>query len=562
MMDKRRVFSPMPSLAPSGTTSQLKRFPSTEERCKKSILKFKSIHNIAQGLISGSYVPEKCPDSFCRPFLWKSILLRVEIQTQNGNCELNMGNLRSSRARYAQLLDQISPPWHLLDNDSIYYRPLDEVQSSLDVTETEAVEKGGVKKVARVKVDNDHHPLALRTKKVVDIDTLNMIIMDVERLFPDFPKMFIESFKDKVMIIEILYRFSKVCGRGYIQGFHEICGVIFMILLSELSEKPLDSESLNDHNDLTSDKQVPEHELSTLDAQINEFFLKEYFVHDVFSTFEAFITPLLEKYYTSSGVVQESILFGIKMRHIDPSLEHALRRVEVVGGHAQVWLSRWFRMLATREIGVRKGIRLWDGLISFAGLSSNSYLSTSSPVDVSSLLPFTILCLLMNIRTELLIAAGADPAAAASQDKTKRRNSKLYQSNDEIDDTDVLFLLLHYPQDAIGSISDLVADAASLALANDDDDALKMRGSNIVEKCNSKKGILGGVISTPTPKPAEESKSASFNPWSGMLKRASSLSKSWTTPPTSESPKGQNLDEDRLRLELKLQQRVRDKLNN
>lgn len=564
----------MPSVKPTTQTSQLKRFPSPNERTKKTILKFKSFHNLAQALISGNYKPEDNPDSFCRPFLWKSILMKVDIQKIDDDYELNLSNLRNSRLKYADLIDQISPPWHLLEKDSIYYKQLDEDQSSLDVTDNNNnnTTKAQVSKVKLLKVDSDNHPLSSHSsRRVIEIDTLNMIILDVERLFPDYPKMFIESIKDKKVIIEILYRYSKVCGRGYIQGFHEICGVIYIILLNELTKEfENEEEETNDNNDLTTDKKIEKPIISKLDDQINEMFLEQYFVHDVFSTFNAFITPLLDKYYTSSGVVQESILFGIKMRHIDPSLEHALRRVEVVGGHAQVWLSRWFRMLGTREIGVRKGIRLWDGLISYAGLLNNTSKSVSSPVDVSKLLPFTILLLLMNIRTELLIASGANPSVAASNDKSNKRKSKLYHSNDDIDDTDVLFLLLHYPEDAMGSISELIADSASLALVDGDDDELKQRGSNIVEKCNSRRGILGGVISTPKPKQMDESKNSSLsslssgssNPWKGMMKRASSLSKSWTTPPVSESPAGKNLDVDRMRLELKLQQRVRDKLNN
>lgn len=568
IMEKKRIFSPMPSVTPSGETNQLKIVLSPNERCKKSILKFKSIHNLAQASISGNYKPEDNPDTFCRPFLWKSILLKVHIQKIDDDYELNLSNLRNSRLTYTDLIDKLSPPWHLLDKDSIYYKQLGEVQSSLDVTENKETIKSNIMKIQPTKVDNDHHPLSsVKSKKVIDIDTLNMIILDVERLFPDYPKMFIESLEDKKTIIEILYRYSKICGRGYIQGFHEICGVIYIILLNELTEKLTKEEEetydLIDNNDLTNDKNVKKKPiLSKLDSQINEFFLKDYFVHDVFSTFNAFITPLLDKYYTSSGVVQESILFGIKMRHIDPNLEHALRRVEVVGGHAQVWLSRWFRMLATREIGVRKGIRLWDGLISFSGLLNNSPSSVSTPIDVSKLLPFTILLLLMNIRTELLIASGANPSVAASHDKEHKGKSQLYQANDYIDDTDVLFLLLHYPEDAIGSISELIADSASLALVDGDDVELKLRGSNIVQKCNSKRGILGGVVSAPKPKTAVGPKASSTNPWSGMLKRASSLSKSWSTPPASESPSGKNLDIDRMRLELKLQQRVRDKLNN
>lgn len=598
---QKRVFSPMPGVKTPKNTRRVDKFPIVAERAKKSILKYKSIHRLAQACISGHYQPENSPDSFCRPLLWKSILLRLEIvNSETEGYILDLRNLEKSRNKYSQLVNSIAPPWHLLPKDSPYYRPssMNNKDATMDLMDNSKHNSNFyIQKPQTEKVNDDSHPLSgspsRPKKKVDDIEILNIIIMDVERLFPEYPKMFIESLKDKQHVIEIIYRYSKTCTRGYIQGFHEICGVILLNELTQDNHDENDSFVVSDEDeddeedDMTESKEgnpAQEEDLinvannnssnkrntptmhteTTLDKQINNLLNEKYFMHDVYSVFEAFITPLLEKYFTSSGVVQESILFGIKLRHIDPVLEEALRRVEVVGGHAQVWLSRWFRMLGTREIGVRKGIRLWDGLISFSGVITTN---KNDPIDVSNMLPFTILVMLMNIRTELLIASGANPTIAALNDKSDQRKSVLYQSDDDIDDTDVLFLLLHYPDSAINTVTELIEDSASLALVQTDDGELKKRGAAIVDKCNSRRGILGGVISKPkTEAPVVKNatkSSASSSSWTGIFKKAGNLSWSNTTP-NKNAPKTSvpSKDQDRLRLEMKLQQRVRDRLNN
>lgn len=438
----------------------------------------------AAAILSGAHVYSNSSGvPFSRTLLWKTSLLQIDTH-RSGSDETSLHfdllPLREHREVYTNLITNIGIPWHLLPKDSSYYVPLEvdngnsvEVEEDLANMSIDINNKTNTKiKLKHETIPSSDDPLSSEPKKKSesDVDILLMIIADVERLFPEHPEMFIESKEDKVQMIEILYRYAKWINDtrkaegkkkiGYVQGMHELCGVIYAVLKVEVVDNKSNNKNPENSSDATeveggeditdlnkgrlgdtkSDSMHNAYSTSDpvnekLELQIREFLDKEFFVHDVFAMFKQLMSPIIDKYFTASGIVRESIVFDLKLHHLDPGdskhpgLAAALKESQI---ESQLWLTRWFRMILTREVGLAYAVRVWDGLIAYACAGAMADTATNGH-DVSVLLPYVIILLILRIRSVLL--KSLVPSL-----------SKAFDEENEIeDDTEALALLLHYP---------------------------------------------------------------------------------------------------------------------
>lgn len=603
---------------------------------------------LAAAIISGQHIYSSSSEvPFSRTLLWKTALLQIDtVHSASGKYlpHFNLSPLREHRKTYADLITNIGVPWHLLPKDSVYYKAVSEDTSNDQEVEEDlsnltinrdrplSIHKKKLKSSVVAAVDD---PLSCdiqrdsktAKKQETDLNVLLMIIGDVERLFPEHPQMFIESERDKILMIEILYRYSKWINTarkeegkkqiGYVQGMHELCGVIYAVLKVELIDEvvydTLNADITSDDNDLASfgkgtagdtlhsSKKKAGLEIDQrLETQIKEFLSSKYFAHDVFSMFGQLMSPIIDKYFTSSGIVRESIVFDLKLHHVDlgttehPGLASALRDSNI---ESQLWLTRWFRMILTREVGMAYAVRIWDGLIAYACIGAMSD-TVSSGHDISVLLPYVIILLVLRIRSPLL--------------KCLVPCLKKAFEGETIDDTEALALLLHYPASTnspsrsvspefaddetegepvlmyrktrdskfnllhrklsraievpkMPSALDLFSDAAHICCLSDSE--LSEIGPSLIEKYS--KGDIYHVLQ-------EVDKDNSGTPFlDGVLKRTKSWkipsatsislrssSSSLSSSSTSASALLNASDSNRTRLEMKLQQRVRARLRD
>ena len=438
----------------------------------------------AAAILSGAHVYSNSSGiPFSRTLLWKTSLLQIDTHrssSDESSLYFDLLPLRQHRDTFTNLITNIGIPWHLLPKDSIYYVPLHmdnntrvNVEEDLANLNIDMSNKVNTKvKLKHETVSGSDDPLSSDSKRKSesDLDVLLMIIADVERLFPEHPQMFIESKEDKVQMIEILYRYAKWINDsreaegkkqlGYVQGMHELCGVIYAVLKIELvdnkkkedfAEKLAKNTLLDGGEDITdlstdtskntnsdsgrTDSSVTDKINEKLEMQIREFLDKNFFAHDVFAMFKQLMSPIIDKYFTASGIVRESIVFDLKLHHLDPGdakhpgLAAALKESQI---ESQLWLTRWFRMILTREVGLAYAVRVWDGLIAYACAGAMADTATNGH-DVSALLPYVIILLILRVRSILL--KSLVPCLKKAFD----------EENEIDDDTEALSLLLHYP---------------------------------------------------------------------------------------------------------------------
>lgn len=438
----------------------------------------------AAAILSGAHVYSNSSGiPFSRTLLWKTSLLQIDTHrsgSDESSIHFDLLPLRQHRETFATLTTNIGIPWHLLPKNSIYYVPLhvdnnnnvdvEEDLANLTIDMNTKVNKKVKLKPATVSSLNDPLSSNSNRKSESDLDVLLMIIADVERLFPEHPEMFIESKEDKLQMIEILYRYAKwindsreAAGKkklGYVQGMHELCGVIYAVLKVELvdnkkkeytTENSTKSNIVDGGEDITdlsratsktktssseqADSLVSGKINEKLEMQIKEFLDKNFFAHDVFAMFKQLMSPIIDKYFTASGIVRESIVFDLKLHHLDPGdakhpgLAASFKESQI---ESQLWLTRWFRMILTREVGLAYAVRIWDGLIAYACAGAMADTATNGH-DVSALLPYVIILLILRVRSALL--KSLVPCLKKAFD----------EENEIDDDTEALSLLLHYP---------------------------------------------------------------------------------------------------------------------
>lgn len=569
-------------------------------KCATILKRYPSRPSLAAATISGQHIYSSSSIvPFSRSLLWKTALLKIEtIGRVNTNDIplLDLSPLRDCRESYTSLVENIGIPWHSLPKNSVYYKSVEEsdigdIGGDLsDLSLGKAIYNKQKMKKESVPLKNS--PLFDETpQNKKDADMLTVIIADVERLFPEFPEMFIENHENKVMMIEILYRYAKSSDStrkeqgkkelSYLQGMHELCGVIFAVLNVEA----IDFDVSPSEGFITN----TEHD-KKFKSQIQELFHRKYLSQDLFSMFDKLMSPIVDKYFTSSGILKESIIFDLKLHHLDPGtpshpgLSTVLKDSDI---ESQLWLTRWFRMILTREVGLAYAVRIWDGLIAYACVGAISD-TVDSGNDVSVLLPSVILLLVLRIRSQILKVSV--PCLRS-----------VFDPNFE-DDSEALSLLLHYPTSEKSLHRSLISPSTSFDSDTQDDEPVMMhrrinstdsqtqrlitnatklpKMPSVIELFTDAASICGlsdtelnAVGSTMIMKYSggdiydclkqiKKSNKSSTNFFDSMMKKT----QSWTTSKSSENSipalSSVEIDNSRSRLEMRLQKKVHSQLNN
>lgn len=405
--------------------------PSIFERAKLSLDSFQTISDLAEDTLNGNYSEISKPSIFSRALVWKLTILRInKINAQKGHndVELNLSNILKLRRDYSELLDEFEIPWNQLSKQNEYYQ-----ESSYDHIEgfdiTDDVNKKRVLQKIRVSSDplsRSVDPDLNETRNDIkqqesDTQTLEAIITDVDRLFPEYPKYFIQNISNRKQVITILYLWCQLNAIPYYQGLHELCGVIYMVFFSE---------------------NIPRHSLgkrkepiTKLDEEILLLMDPNAVSHDTFGAFNILMKPIMSKYYSDGALLQETIMFDLKLHQCDKFLYHLFKNKFKLDG--RIWLMRYLRLVLTREIGISTSLKLWDRLICFSFLQN----PFQSDIDITLLIPFIILIMLALIKQKLIVS----------------------------DYGEALYLLLHYPVQKEGLSSGPTSLKDSIILISDNE---------------------------------------------------------------------------------------------
>ncbi|KAH3663490.1 hypothetical protein WICMUC_005929 [Wickerhamomyces mucosus] len=257
--------------------------------------------------------------------------------------------------------------------------------------------------LSREGVDQDpldnHHDKPETNGFKDETDILAVIKMDVERLIID-PIFQQEEIKND--IIQILYNYDKFTP--YKQGFHEICGLIYL--------------------QLYRDKSLI---FSSKDIQL-----------ETFSIFTALMNSLTPNFYNEDNLVGWCIsTFNKYLLLIDPNLYDLMIKHYKI--ESQIWLIRWVRLIFLRELGLNNTYKVLDHLICF-------------DYDITKLIPFIIIIFLIKIKMSLVTCE---------------------------DQGEILYLLLHYPYQEYTNdeITEIVR--FSIQLYNSSELNMKIIGTNI-----------------------------------------------------------------------------------
>jgi TBC1 domain family protein 5 len=230
-------------------------------------------------------------------------------------------------------------------------------------------------------------------------EALDVIKLDVDRLLID-PLFQEDSVKEE--IIEILYNYNKFTP--YKQGFHEICGIIYLQL----------------HNESPNSDTVKV---------------------DTFNIFTSMMITVVPNFYNSDNLVGWCVsVFNKYLRLIDPPLYNLLIRTHKV--ESQVWLIRWVRLVFLRELGADNTMKLWDFMLCYNH-------------DLCKLIPFIIIVLLIKLKLRLV---------------------------DCEDSGEVLYLLLHYPHSELSSETVKQIVDWSIKLCDCPEDKLETLGLTLNKK--------------------------------------------------------------------------------
>jgi TBC1 domain family protein 5 len=180
-----------------------------------------------------------------------------------------------------------------------------------------------------------------------DNDILDVIKLDVERLFiyPLF-----EDAQVQQDIIQILFNYNKF--NAYKQGFHEICGLVYL-------------ELYNDDHDNSNIK------------------------IETFNIFTSLMLSVVPNFYIEQSLIGWCISqFNRYLALVDESLYELLIKRHKI--ESQIWLIRWVRLLFMRELGIPNTLKILDYLICYDH-------------DLSKLMPFIIIILLIKIKIRLVV---------------------------------------------------------------------------------------------------------------------------------------------------------------
>lgn len=408
MLPKTKV--PMPEAKEQLHTPNKKLH--TIQKIKNTLLSFSSTRKLCQSIISDEY--SSTSSSYCRSAIWrlqfitdfensKQTVSTESLQEQEG-IKINLNKLRMSRRDYDVLKQEFQVPWNQLPHDHEFYQPATAFLES-DISEDLTKKQ----KLSRMSVNHD--PLSTNTssarkKTPTDIVTLETLVADVDRLFPQLPDCFINKRHNKIKVIEILYIWWKLNGGIYQQGIHELVGLIFIHVKNE-SVHPANISKRK-----VGASEGSNVELSPLEKEIVEFADSNYVCHDVFNIFNRFINLVVDKYYSETSLLQESIKFDLILHQLD-KFQYILfkNRLKI---DSTIFLLRYYRLLFIRELGLNSTVLLWDKLMAFGYLNKQN---GDTQLNLTPLLPYITILLLSKIKAKTIYS----------------------------DYGETLFMLLHYP---------------------------------------------------------------------------------------------------------------------
>jgi len=405
--------------------------PSKLERAKLTLDSFQTISDLAKDTLNGNYSEINKPSIFSRALVWKLTILKInKINPQNGHreIELNLSNILKLRHDYRELLDEFQIPWNQLNKQSEYYQksPNDHTEG-FDITD----DLNKKRKIQKIRVSSDplsslvHSDISDSYNNIKqqesDVQTLEAIVADVDRLFPEYPRYFIQNISNRRLIITILFLWCQLNAIPYYQGLHELCGVIYMVFLSESIPQDSPNKSVK--------------QMSKLDNEILLLMDPKAVADDTFSAFSILMKPIITKYYSDGALLQETIMFDLKLHQCDKFLYYLFKNKFKLD--SRIWLMRYLRLVLIREVGLSTSLKLWDRLICFSFLQN----PFQSDIDITLLIPFIILIMLSLIKQRLIVS----------------------------DYGDVLYLLLHYPVQKKDFLSGSTSLKNSIILIRDSD---------------------------------------------------------------------------------------------
>lgn len=330
-------------------------------------------------VLNNKYAESKC-NIFTRTLVWKTSLITRTLKIYDWKKQLF-----SNRLIYNKLLfqDDLMIPWWKLEKSSFFF--LEEEKASILTNKLK--EKNNFQTNFKQKDSNLKKQELSKKDMEKNVALLQTIVNDVERLFPNvdiFNSNYQFSYQAKKQIIEILYINAKCISKvGYIQGLHEIVGLIYLYIYKESLE-------------IRKDKKF-----STNDLEILNLYDIDFLPHDVFTMFNTFMSKsgIMLNFYENEKNLHDSIEnFNINLLKIDPLIHHIL--IERLNIESQLWIIKYFRLLLLRELGTNTEIVifLWDKLVS---LDINDVCNNSFN-EIPFLIAFIIIQLLILLKSELI----------------------------------------------------------------------------------------------------------------------------------------------------------------
>lgn len=441
-------------------------------------------------ILSNEYNPKSV--NFSRLLIWKTCLL-----TETLNIPAWDSKLSASRAVYRLLRQNIdmAVPWNTLERDNEFY--------SLSVSRTSRFSH--TRSLVRIN-DVEDDPLSMNPSNNLkqlrpDLELLDAIILDIQRLFPG--EDFFHNGSDsahaaKRQLITVLYTWCK-CNPtvGYKQGIHEILGLIYLNMLGE-------SMILPSSNDYASEELMI---LSLFDLQ--------YLEHDLFALFNRFVVSsgLIHAFYETEGRLMQSIeSFNGLLMKVDQLIHYNL--ITKLRLESPLWIIRFLRLLLLRELSndLEVPSLLWDKLV------AAELLTPKGQTCLADLIICMTVILLVHLKTELMLC----------------------------DFSEALSLLLHYPISTKMNlypefISQLFKDAYNLHSIRDKDLKLYEYGLKLNKVYNSRiKVNLSGSNTPNSPSPSVLSPKSSID------------------LPTLADSKAAKMKFEKNRLEMRLKKKAQD----
>lgn len=413
----------------------------TISRALSTIDQYKSLTQLKTAVSEGEY--SHLQKHFSRLLVWKSCLITDSLRLQEWDAKL-----AATRVVYHKLAQasEMLVPWWTLEKDSIYYgeKKGSSASRNSSVSRSSSVRRLVKTNLTRISVDD---PLAEKNARIpsrsptpgpytpseADLDLLQTIIMDVERLFPGEPFFHsptTASLDAKKQLIEILYVWAKCHPLvGYKQGIHEVLGVIYINLYQESVDI------------------LPTNTYSADDLRILALYDRHYLSHDLFTILSRFLVAsrVTLRFYEGEDVLWRAIEdFNANLMKVDQLIHYNL--VQKLKVELQLWIIRYFRLLLLRElndVGVTSA--LWDRLVVAEG-------------PISDIIGFMVIVLLINIKSDLITC----------------------------DFSEGLSLLLHYPvpEQPYVFVDSLFKDAIKLYERRDNDLKLYEYGLRLNQKYN------------------------------------------------------------------------------